>query len=124
MREFPLEETDSKRTAFVLVSGPAFRRLTSTSHVSSNLRLVDVYPLVCWLLGIHTPGRHDGNLDSWREYLEQPPSAKELALFQDFASGRVKPVNNLQVPEITTETLVVKKNIFFLSPFISAGKFV
>ncbi|KAA3672370.1 uncharacterized protein DEA37_0008811 [Paragonimus westermani] len=46
---------------FFLASGPGFRSVNE-SHTIPSIKMVDLYPMMCHLLGLHNPGPHNGSL--------------------------------------------------------------
>ena len=54
---------------FFIAQGPAFKK----GYKSSPIQMVDIYPLICHLLGIQ-PGPNNGSLDRISHLLVSPPS--------------------------------------------------
>ncbi|KAF7233659.1 hypothetical protein EG68_07302 [Paragonimus skrjabini miyazakii] len=46
---------------FLLASGPGFRPVND-SHTIPSIKMVDLYPMMCYLLGLQNPGPHNGSL--------------------------------------------------------------
>ncbi|KAF5403167.1 Type I phosphodiesterase / nucleotide pyrophosphatase [Paragonimus heterotremus] len=46
---------------FLLASGPGFCP-GNGSHTIPSIKMVDLYPMMCYLLGLQTPGPHNGSL--------------------------------------------------------------
>ncbi|KAF8562422.1 hypothetical protein P879_11661 [Paragonimus westermani] len=51
----------SDMSPFLLASGPGFLPVNE-SHTIPSIKMVDLYPMMCHLLGLHNPGPHNGSL--------------------------------------------------------------
>lgn len=61
----------SDMSPFFLATGPGFADMTSTNRTVSSIRLIDLYPMMCHLLGLRRPAPHNGSLEAVR-YLLRP----------------------------------------------------
>ena len=60
---------------FFIAQGPAFKK----GHMSGPIEMVDIYPLICHLLGIK-PVPNNGSLDRIAHLLKSPPSSRGYSL--------------------------------------------
>ncbi len=77
-------------SAFLIVSGPAFDTSKAACDKTSKIALTDVYPLMCWALGLKQPWPNAGQLKRVAHLFKQPPTAAELAEFEGYARGKTK----------------------------------
>ncbi|KAM7533386.1 hypothetical protein Aperf_G00000125163 [Anoplocephala perfoliata] len=71
--------------AFILLWGKAFTTSSDVcggSHAAPSIELFDIYPLVCWALGLQQPWLNQGNLSRVSRYFKNPPSDAEVAEFE------------------------------------------
>ncbi|KAM3185765.1 hypothetical protein ACTXT7_005709 [Hymenolepis weldensis] len=81
---------------FVLLWGKAFTKSPevcgfSQSKSISPIQLYDIYPMVCWALGLHQPWLNWGKLSRVKKYLKNHPSDAQVAEFE----GRYRDWNQI-----------------------------
>uniref|UniRef100_A0A5K3F6U7 NUC domain-containing protein n=1 Tax=Mesocestoides corti TaxID=53468 RepID=A0A5K3F6U7_MESCO len=105
LRKQHLEEAES---AYVILSGPAFNTSNRACKKTAkhHIQLTDVYPLVCWALGLTRPWPHSGHLARVSHLLRKPPTQSELDDFNAYATGRASSVETGLFMGISASTLI------------------
>lgn len=75
---------------FILLWGKAFTKspevcspMGSRSNTSNSpIQLYDIYPMVCWLLGLERPWINMGKLSRVKKYFKNPPYDSQIADFE------------------------------------------
>ncbi|KAL7055574.1 hypothetical protein AAHC03_023003 [Spirometra sp. Aus1] len=68
---------------FLVASGPGIRK---TSGIQ-EFHQVDIYPLICSLLGLQRPNVIDGRIDRVLPFMNNPPSKEFVQTFKKYANG-------------------------------------
>nr|CDS33668.2 ectonucleotide pyrophosphatase:phosphodiesterase [Hymenolepis microstoma] len=71
---------------FMVASGPDIQQFTDRQ----SFYQVDLYPLVCALLGLDKPNRIDGKIDRVLPFMKNPPSEEFLEQFRKYADGTLQ----------------------------------
>ncbi|KAL5103902.1 hypothetical protein TcWFU_004767 [Taenia crassiceps] len=112
--EGPETLTDAPQLSpFALLWGNSFISADSSdicglhNYSSTTLQLIDVYPLVCWLLHLPRPWFHWGHLSRVTRFLSQPPLHAQVEEFEHRARAwRTFPIGIIGKFGVSRETFL------------------
>ncbi|VDN23399.1 unnamed protein product [Dibothriocephalus latus] len=68
---------------FMVAMGPDIKVMEGIQHMEQ----IDIYPLICGLLGLQRPNRIDGRLQRVVPFMKTPPSEEFMRVFQKYETG-------------------------------------
>lgn len=77
----------SEMNPFMVASGPDIMQFSDRQSFNQ----VDLYPLICALLGLDKPNQIDGKIDRVLPFMKNPPNDSFVNQFRKYADGTLMP---------------------------------
>ncbi len=69
---------------FLVAMGPDIK----VTEGIQKMEQIDLYPLICAMLGLDKPNKIDGNINNITHLLKTPPSEAYIKQFESYAHGK------------------------------------